>query len=80
MSENKFACDKLVVGETGPILFEYDGRYTFKILRNDVWTRLPMKRGYLYDKFNVIAAYNYLEKGFFCCSHCCRFCSSGRRW
>jgi len=63
MSENKHVCDKLTVGESGPILFEYDGRYTFKILRNDVWTRLLMKRGYLYDKFNVIADYNYLEKG-----------------
>lgn len=33
---------------------EYDGAYTFSILHQDVWMALPLKRGYLYDKYNVI--------------------------
>lgn len=34
--------------------FAYDEPYEFTILHQDEWMQLPLKRGYLYDKYNVI--------------------------
>lgn len=41
----------------------YDLYYTLSILANDRFIQMPLAKGWLFDKNNVIAAYSYLQPG-----------------
>lgn len=58
---------KLIVGErdsngeyngTG-----YDSRFEFEILANDEYIRPALAKGYLFDKYNIMAAWPFVKKG-----------------